>query len=60
MLAEVETKLGNSDKSAEYFNLYTAFTRRMQRDQMALKDQEVQQREKQAMQQVQEVVQSKS
>ncbi len=59
MLAEVETKLGNSDKSAEYFNLYTAFTRRMQRDQMAQKDQEVQQREKQAMQQVQEVVQSK-
>ncbi len=59
MLAEVETKLGNSDKSAEYFNLYTAFSRKMQRDQMAQKDQEVQQREKQAMRQVQDVVQSK-
>ena len=59
MLADVETKLGNSEKSADYFNLYTAFTRRIQRDQMAQKDKEVQAREEQAKQQVQEVVQSK-
>lgn len=59
MLADVETKLGNSEKSADYFNLFTAFTRRIQRDQMAQKDKEVQAREEQAMHQVQDVVQSK-
>ncbi|SDC57065.1 SpoIIE family protein phosphatase [Williamwhitmania taraxaci] len=59
VLAEVETKLGHAEKSAEYFNLYSAFSRRLQRDQMALKDKEVSEREQHAKAQVNEVVQSK-
>ncbi len=59
VLSEVETKLGHSEKSAEYFNLYSAFSRRLQRDQMAIKDKEVMEREQHAMAQVNEVVQSK-
>jgi len=34
LLSEIYEKLGNSEKSAEYFSLYTAFSRKIQRDEM--------------------------
>ncbi|MBN1989809.1 MAG: tetratricopeptide repeat protein [Bacteroidales bacterium] len=34
LLSEVYEKLGDSEKSAEYFSLYTAFSRKIQRDEM--------------------------
>lgn len=59
LLAECEKRLGNSDKSTQYFDLYNSFTRKIQRDQMAKKEEEVKQREQQAQQKVSQVVEEK-
>jgi len=52
LLAECEKSRGNTDKSTQYFDLYTSFTKKIQRDQMDKKDEEV----KQAKQTVSQVV----
>lgn len=43
LLAEVYDKLGNSEKSAEYFSLYTAFTRKIQKEELQRKEAEARQ-----------------
>jgi serine phosphatase RsbU (regulator of sigma subunit) len=40
LLADVYEKLGNSEKSSEYFSLYTAIHRKIQRDEMRQKENE--------------------
>ncbi len=40
LLAEINETLGNSDKSAEYFSLYTAFSRKIQREEQLKKEAE--------------------
>lgn len=42
LLAEIHEALGNSDKSAEYFSLYTAFSRKIQREEQLKKEAEAQ------------------
>lgn len=42
ILAEIHEALGNSEKSAEYFSLYTAFTRKIQREDQLRKEAESQ------------------
>jgi len=40
LLVEINETLGNSDKSAEYFSLYTAFSRKIQREEQLKKEAE--------------------
>lgn len=44
LLADIHEKLGNSQKSAEYFSLYTAISRKIQRDEARKRDSEAQQK----------------
>lgn len=42
LLAEIHEALGNSDKSSEYFSLYTAFSRKIQREELQKREAEAQ------------------
>ncbi|HQE55137.1 tetratricopeptide repeat protein [Tenuifilum sp.] len=42
LLAEIHEALGNSEKSSEYFSLYTAFSRKIQREEQLKKEAEAQ------------------
>ena len=42
LLAEIHEALGNSDKSSEFFSLYTAFSRKIQREEHLKKEAEAQ------------------
>lgn len=55
LLAECERQLGDESKATQYFDLYTSFSHKIQKDQMAKKDEEV----KQANQVVSKVVEQK-
>ncbi len=42
LLADIHEELGNSDKSAEYFSLYSAFSKKIQREEQLKKEAEAQ------------------
>ena len=55
LLAECERQLGDESKATQYFDLYTSFSHKIQKDQMDKKDEEV----KEANQTVSQVVEQK-
>jgi serine phosphatase RsbU (regulator of sigma subunit) len=57
--ASVYEKLGNSEKSAEYFSLYTALTRKIQREEMRKRDTEAKQMVEEAKTKVTEIEKAK-
>jgi serine phosphatase RsbU (regulator of sigma subunit) len=59
LLADVYEKMGNSEKSSEYFMLYTAISRKIQRDEMRQKDAEARKMVEEAKTKVSEVEQAR-
>jgi serine phosphatase RsbU (regulator of sigma subunit) len=57
--ASVYEKLGNSEKSAEYFSLYTALTRKIQREEMRKREGEAKQMVEEAKSKVSEIEKAK-
>jgi serine phosphatase RsbU (regulator of sigma subunit) len=59
LLTDVYEKLGNSEKSSEYFSLFTAISQKIQRDEMRKRDAETRQIVDQAKSKVSEIEQIK-
>lgn len=55
LLSELYDAIGDSNKSAEYFSLYTAFSRKIQRDEVLKKEAEAKQLVNQAQNQLSEI-----
>ncbi|BDX38501.1 hypothetical protein CYCD_18560 [Tenuifilaceae bacterium CYCD] len=55
LLSEIYDALGDANKSAEYFSLYTAFSRKIQRDEVSKKEAEAKEMVNQAQNQLSEI-----
>ncbi|HPD94906.1 MAG: tetratricopeptide repeat protein [Bacteroidales bacterium] len=55
LLTDIEKALGNADKSAEYFSLYSAFSKKIQREEQRRKEAEAKKMVSQAQNQLSEV-----